>query len=120
MLNCNLLRKQFFIIFILFCASGVVCAQNYSSEPLLFFQERRAEDYDFALSISKKVFTKLEEEKYPYYKYFIYSDYPTESFLKMKLINKERYPTIDFYLNEEERKKKHQIITKIFYVSIML
>lgn len=66
MLNCNLLRRQFLIILILFCASGVVCAQNYSSEPLLFFQERRSEDYEFALSVSKKIFTKLEEEKYPY------------------------------------------------------
>ncbi len=66
MLNCNLLRRQFFIIFILFCASGVVYAQNYSSEPLMYFQERRAGDYDFALSVSKKVYAKLEAEKYPY------------------------------------------------------
>ena len=66
MLNCNLFRRQFLIILILFCATGVVCAQNYSSEPLLFFQERRAEDYDFALSVSKKVYAKLEAEKYPY------------------------------------------------------
>ena len=64
--NCNFFRRFFLILIFLFGTSGAVFAQDYSSEPLLFFQARRSEDYDFALSISKKIFTKLEEEKYPY------------------------------------------------------
>ena len=66
MLNCNLLRRFFIGLLFLICTSGALFSQNYSSEPLLFFQERRSEDYEFALSVSKKIFTKLEEEKYPY------------------------------------------------------
>ena len=66
MLNCNFIRKIFLTFLVLICTSGAFFAQDYSSEPLLFFQERRAEDYDFALSISKQIFTKLKEEKYPY------------------------------------------------------
>ena len=63
---CSFIQKFFLTFLLLFCASGVVCAQNYSSEPLMYFKERRAEDYDFALSVSKKVYAKLEAEKYPY------------------------------------------------------
>ena len=66
MSNFSFIRRFFLSFLFLFVISGAVFAQNYSSEPLLFFQERRAEDYDFALSLSKKIFTKLEEEKYPY------------------------------------------------------
>ena len=66
MLNCNLVRRFFLGVLFLICTSGEVFAQDYSSEPLLFFQGRRSEDYDFALSLSKKIFIKLEEEKYPY------------------------------------------------------
>ena len=66
MSNCSFIRRFFLSFLFLFVISGAVFAQNYSSEPLLLFQERRAEDYDFALSLSKKIFIKLEEEKYPY------------------------------------------------------
>ena len=66
MSNCSFIRRFFLSFLFLFVISGAVFAQNYSSEPLLFFQERRSEDYDFAISVSKKIFIKLEEEKYPY------------------------------------------------------
>lgn len=66
MSNCNLLRRFLLSFLVLICTADVLFAQDYSSEPLLFFKERRAEDYDFALLISKQIFTKLEEEKYPY------------------------------------------------------
>ncbi len=47
------------------------------------------------------------EKEYPYYKSFLYSDYPDETFLKNKFeeIDSEKYPVIDLYLNREKQKK---------------
>ena len=49
----------------------------------------------------------IKENEYPYYKSFLYSDYPNEIFLRKKLeeIGKEAYPIIDIYLNREKQKK---------------
>ena len=48
------------------------------------------------------------EKDYPYYKNFLYSDYPNESFLNNKLleIKEGSYPVIDLYLN----RKNYQIL----------
>ena len=48
-----------------------------------------------------------KEEEYPYYKSFLYSDYPDEAFLKARLkeLDKDKYPVIDLYLNRENMKK---------------
>ena len=47
------------------------------------------------------------DEEYPYYKSFLYSDYPDEAFLKAQLeqLDKEKYPVIDLYLNGEKTNK---------------
>ena len=47
------------------------------------------------------------EEEYPYYKSFLYSDYPNEKFLESRLeeLNKEKYPVINLYLNRKKNKK---------------
>ena len=48
-----------------------------------------------------------KEEEYPYYKSFIYSDYPDENFLKSREeFDKEKYPVIDLYLNRGEMKNR--------------
>ena len=48
-----------------------------------------------------------KDEEYPYYKSFLYSDYPNEQFLKSKKeFEKEKYPVIDLYLNRENMKKE--------------
>ena len=46
-----------------------------------------------------------KEDEYPYYKSFLYSDYPDEAFLKARFekINKEQYPVIDLYLNRKNK-----------------
>ena len=45
-----------------------------------------------------------ENENYPYYKYFLYSDYPDLSFIKNKFneINNEKYLLTNLLLNDEE------------------
>ena len=61
------------------------------------------------ISIIKEVNSPeiYKEEDYPYYKSFLYSDYPDEAFLKNKLKqNEENYPTIESYLNREKNKKR--------------
>ena len=56
--------------------------------------------------------TYKDEEEYPYYNNFIYSDYPDEDFLKNREdFVKEKYPVLNLYLN---RKKMEKGINKEF------
>ena len=50
----------------------------------------------------------IDEQKYPYYKSFFYSDYPDINFFrnKFKEKNKRKYPVVDLFLNQENYEKE--------------
>ena len=81
-----------------------VFANFYNKQKEVF----REKDPDSKTSIIKEMNSPdtYKEEQYPYYKYFLYSDYPDEDFLKAREeLDKEKYPVIDLYLNREKKKK---------------
>lgn len=78
---------------------------------LPFYQKNREKDSNSKISIIKEIngIENYKEGKdYPYYKNFLYSDYPDINFFKRKLEekNKEKYPVVDLYLNKENNKRK--------------
>ena len=87
--------------------------KSYKNFDLIKFQKNEdnleEKDPKNMISIIQEVNSPeiYKEEDYPYYKSFLYSDYPDEAFLKNKLKqNKENYPTIESYLNREKNKKR--------------
>ena len=82
----------------------VVFANFYTKQKDVF----REKDPNSKTSIIKEMNSPdtYKEEEYPYYKSFLYSDYPDENFLKSREeFDKEKYPVIDLYLNKEKMKK---------------
>ena len=89
--------------------------ESYKNFDLFKFQKNEdnleEKDPKNIISIIKEINSPeiYIEEDYPYYKSFLYSDYPDEVFLKKNLKeneeNKENYPTIDLYFNREKRKR---------------
>ena len=82
---------------------------------LPFYQKNknifREKDSNNKTSIIKEIIgieNYKEEKDYPYYKNFLYSDYPEINFFKRKLEekNKEKYPVVELYLNKENYKRK--------------
>ena len=58
--------------------------------------------------IKENYYPEIYNEKdYPYYRSFLYSDYPDETFFRNKFeeIDNEKYPVIGLYLNREKQKK---------------
>ena len=81
-----------------------VFANFYSKQKEVF----REKNSNSKTSIIKEMNSPdtYKEEEYPYYKSFLYSDYPNEQFLKSREeFDKEKYPVIDLYLNRENMKK---------------
>ena len=86
--------------------------ESYKNFDLFKFQKNEdnleEKDPKNIISIIKEINSPeiYIEEDYPYYKSFLYSDFPDEVFLKKNLKeNEENYPTIDLYLNREKRKR---------------
>ena len=79
---------------------------NFYEKNIVLFRDK---DPKSKVSIIKEINTPefYKEEEYPYYKNFLYSDYPDEAFLKARLeeLGKEKYPVIYLYLNREKMKK---------------
>ena len=71
----------------------------------------RTKELDNNLSTQQEIYNpEKNEEKcyYPYYKRFLYSDYPDLNFYRIKLEEKgqEKYPVVDLYLNKENNISK--------------
>ena len=69
--------------------------------------------------------TFYKEKDYPYYKNFIYSDYPNKSFLEeeLKNTNRESFPVIDLYLNDSKKEinlKREEFLSFNFVIKSLL
>ena len=82
-----------------------VFANLYNKQKEVF----REKDPKSKTSIIKEINSPdtYKEEDHPYYKGFLYSDYPDEAFIKSRLeeLDKEKYSVLDLYLNREKMKK---------------
>ena len=72
------------------------------------FREKDSDKKSTIIKQINPVITYKEEKDYPFYKNFLYSDYPDTNFFKIKLEGKgiEKYPVVDLYLNAENVENK--------------